>query len=282
MSPAPRADRSPFRDPDPFRRLVAETAVLAGGGTAILLQLAHPQVAAGVARHSDFAAAPMRRLWGTLDYVTAEAFGGPAERAHVERLVDARHRAVRGVTADGLRYDANDDAAQRWVAATLCWAAVRAHRRVFGRRRTRGADADAVVRGFGRLATALGADRAAWPATARDFDDYWRRELGRLEIGADARAARDELFAARNADLWLRAAMPLATRLAVSLLPPEVAAGYGLERGRRRRFADALCWAPVIGVLRCLPRPVRTLPARILLARVRRAAEHQRPSRRRQ
>ncbi|NLT26913.1 MAG: DUF2236 domain-containing protein [Microbacteriaceae bacterium] len=261
-----------MRTDGPFRRVAAECAVLAGGGTAILLQLADPRVAAGIARHSDFAAAPMRRLWGTLDYVAAEALGGPVERAHVERLVNARHRAVRGTTASGLRYDANDGDAQRWVAMTLCWSAVRAHRRVFGRAATSGAAADAVVRGFGRLASALGTDPAGWPTTAAAFDARWRTALARLEVGDDARRARDELFAARRAAPWLRAAMPLATRLAVSLLPPEVAAAYGLERGRARRFADALLWAPIVVGMRLAPRPLRTLPARLVLARVRRAA----------
>ena len=271
--PGPVGDPDPFRDTDPFRRLAAESVVLAGGGTAILLQLADPRVAAGVARHSDFAAAPMRRLWGTLDYVTAQAFGGPAERVRAERLVGARHLAVRGTTESGLRYDANDGDAQRWVAATLCWSAIRAHRRAFGRRSaTSGAQADAVVQGFGRLATALGADGAAWPASAAEFDAYWAARLARLEVGPEALRARDELFAARRASPWLRALMPLATRLAASLLPPTVAAAYGLERGRRGRFVDALAWAPVVAAARVLPRAVRILPARLVLRRVRRAA----------
>ncbi|HZD17088.1 MAG TPA: oxygenase MpaB family protein, partial [Actinomycetota bacterium] len=35
-------------------RLNAETVLLLGGGRALLMQIAHPRVAAGVADHSDF------------------------------------------------------------------------------------------------------------------------------------------------------------------------------------------------------------------------------------
>jgi uncharacterized protein (DUF2236 family) len=48
-------------------RLDREAMLLLGAGPrALLMQLAHPAVAAGVAEHSDFRADPWRRLDGTL------------------------------------------------------------------------------------------------------------------------------------------------------------------------------------------------------------------------
>lgn len=257
----------PFADPDPYRRLTSEAIVLAGGGTAILLQLAHPAVAAGVARYSDFAAAPMRRLWGTLDFVTAITFGNADDRAFVTRLVTSQHGRVNGEDAVGRRYDANDPEAQRWVAATLCWSAMRAHRRAFGRRKA--GNADVIVRGFGALATSLGMPASLWPQGAGEFDCYFRDTLGHLEITPDALRARDELFTARNASWWLRALMPLATRLAVDLLPGDIAAAYGHPHSRVSRFQAALGWAPLVLASRALPRAARILPGRIVLARLR-------------
>ena len=256
----------------PFREFAAEAVVLAGGGTAILLQLAHPDVAAGVANHSDFVNAPMRRLWGTLDFVTAEAFGGPDEQAFVRHRVNAQHARVNGVDQRGNRYDANDSAAQYWVAATLCWSAVRAHRKVYGRRATSGARADAIVREFGRMGTALRMRAHDWPRSAAEFDRRFAQQLRQLEVGEAAQQAKTELFVARHADWWLRMLMPVASRLAVSLLPPQIATAYGHPHTRASKFVANLCWAPVIAAGPLLPRPIRTLPARLVLRRVRRLA----------
>ena len=49
------------------RRVVAEPAVFFGAGRALLLQVAHPSVAQGVADHSEFQANPFKRLFGTLE-----------------------------------------------------------------------------------------------------------------------------------------------------------------------------------------------------------------------
>ncbi|MDP9398691.1 MAG: oxygenase MpaB family protein, partial [Actinomycetota bacterium] len=47
--------------------VLRERVVLLGGPAALLLQVAHPLVAAGVAEHSDFRADPLHRLRATLD-----------------------------------------------------------------------------------------------------------------------------------------------------------------------------------------------------------------------
>ena len=54
-------------------RVDGEALVLAGGTCALLMQLAHPAVAAGVDQHSDFRADPFARLRRTL---TVQLRGG--------------------------------------------------------------------------------------------------------------------------------------------------------------------------------------------------------------
>ena len=49
--------------------------LLLGGPRALLMQIAHPSVAAGVADHSDFPAEPYRRLWRTMDAMLRVSFG---------------------------------------------------------------------------------------------------------------------------------------------------------------------------------------------------------------
>src|SRR5215468_9655083 len=50
-----------FREDGWLRRVAREPAVLFGGGCALLLEVAHPLVAAGVAEHSDFRRDPFGR-----------------------------------------------------------------------------------------------------------------------------------------------------------------------------------------------------------------------------
>ena len=101
-------------------RLDREAFLLLGAGPrALLLQVAHPAVAAGVADHSSFRTDPWGRLAGTLRSYLRIVYGTTAEaRAEVRRL-NLLHRSVRGEGEDGLAYDAADPALRLWVHATL-------------------------------------------------------------------------------------------------------------------------------------------------------------------
>src|SRR5258708_7938737 len=88
--------------------------LLGAGPRALLLQLAHPQVAAGVADHSDFRTDPWARLRATLRSYLAIVYGtGTAARAEIRRL-NALHRTITGPT-----YRARDPELSLWVHATL-------------------------------------------------------------------------------------------------------------------------------------------------------------------
>ena len=88
--------------------------LLGAGPRALLLQIAHPAVAAGVNDHSDFRADPWRRLAGTLrSYLTIVYGSTAAARAEIRRL-NTLHR---GITGPG--YAARDPELSLWVHATL-------------------------------------------------------------------------------------------------------------------------------------------------------------------
>jgi uncharacterized protein (DUF2236 family) len=61
-------------------RVVSRWPVLAGGPAALLLQVAHPSVAAGVDQFSSYAADPFGRLERTLNAMLAISFGSPERR----------------------------------------------------------------------------------------------------------------------------------------------------------------------------------------------------------
>lgn len=119
-------------------RLNREATLLLGAGPrALLMQIAHPLIAEGVAQHSDFQADPWRRLRGTLRSYLAIVYGSrTAARAEIRRL-NALHRTIGGPVRDPLAraasgaetYDARDPSLGLWVHATLIDATLVAHDR---------------------------------------------------------------------------------------------------------------------------------------------------------
>src|SRR5437763_10623992 len=99
-----------FAEDAVIRRVTREGALLLGGGRALLMQLAHPQVAQGVAEHSGFEADPFARLRGTLTAMTTIVYGTEEQARRMAAEVRRVHRHVRG---DG--YYANDPALLLWV-----------------------------------------------------------------------------------------------------------------------------------------------------------------------
>jgi len=200
----------------------AEAVLLAGGARAILLQLANPVVARGVARHSDFATRPLDRLHGTLTYLYVIVYGTPDEVARVARRVGDAHRPVRG---EG--YDARDMDAQLWVAATLYDTARQVHELVFG-----GHWDDALLADYAVVATTLGVPLALWPTTKDAFSQYWSSAA--LVVGDDARGVAQALLHPSAGPWWLRAAMPTVRMLTAGLLSPELREAYDLPLDERR------------------------------------------------
>jgi uncharacterized protein (DUF2236 family) len=93
--------------------------LLGAGPRALLLQIAHPAIAAGVAEHSAFRADPWARLAGTLRSYLRIVYGTTAEaRSEIDRL-GRLHGRVHGTLPDGTLYDARDPELALWVHATL-------------------------------------------------------------------------------------------------------------------------------------------------------------------
>jgi uncharacterized protein (DUF2236 family) len=110
-------------------RVNAERLVLLGWSRAILLQLAHPLVAAGVSDHSGFRASPLAavtRLHHTVRSMLALTFGNDESRHDAIAAILKIHQRVNGSIPEavgpfpaGTRYSAEDPALVLWVHATL-------------------------------------------------------------------------------------------------------------------------------------------------------------------
>lgn len=233
----------------------AEAVLLAGGGRAILLQLANPAVGHAVADHSDFAADPLRRLRNTLTYVYALVFGTPKQVTSVRSMVQRAHAPVRSQS-----YDASDPELQLWVAATLYETAASLHARVFGALDT--ASADRVYRDYAIVGTALGMPAALWPIDREAFRTYWDARIAGLSVDDRVRAVGAQVLYPASGPLWLRSVMPIARLTTAGLLTPQLREAYALPWDEKRQHRFDRLMAITARVYPHLPRAIRHAPMR--------------------
>src|SRR4051812_3958499 len=157
-------------------RVDREMALLLGGGRALLMQIAHPKIAAGVADHSRFLSDPLGRLRQTMDTMWSIVFDDPPQaRASLDRLRHVHQRVkgqVRkpGTISGGSAYSAQDPELLLWVHATLVDSALVAYDRfvkplsVAERRR--------YYRDSKKLGVLMGVPEHMLPATLEEFEHY--------------------------------------------------------------------------------------------------------------
>ena len=219
-------------------RINAERVVLAGWSRAILLQLAHPLVAQGVADHSTFreglftAAVRLHQTVGAMRRLT---FGSAPEAARTLDGIRAIHVHVNGALRDtvgpfpaGTRYSAEDPALLLWVHATLLDSLPLVYDAIVAPLTP--ADRDAWCRESAPVARALGASGDV-PETWAALQDYMAGMYasGHIVVGDTARGlARDVLSPRLSAAIApVRAINRLVT---VGLLPPSVRDQYGFAQ----------------------------------------------------
>lgn len=256
-------------------RLNREAMLLLGAGPrALLMQIAHPLVAEGVAGHSNFRADPWGRLHATLRSYLRIVYGTTAEaRGEIARL-NRFHREIRGPVSDpaaarafGPAYNARDPELSLWVHATLIDATLVANERWIGR--LSHAERAAFYVESLPIGRAFGVPARLLPADIDAFDAYLEATIGPdgpVQVGPLARDLAEVILQPPLGPLHpLLAGIP--ARLyawtmwpAIELLPDRIRAGYGLSSGRRERLVAAWlttgyrAWRPV------LPAGFRTMP----------------------
>jgi uncharacterized protein (DUF2236 family) len=234
----------------------AQTAILLGGGRALLLQLAHPQVAAGVADHSDFGRDAFGRLAHTLDLTLTVSFGDEHQRRAAAARVADTHRQVSGTRADR-PYRALDPELLLWVHATLVDSAlVTFDRFVASIGRSARARYHEEMK---RQAVAFGVPEDRMPGSFEDFRRYVDRMVTSLEVTDDARdLSRGVLHP--PSPVPLRPVVGLGRFVTVGLLPERIRAAYGLEWDTRHERILAALAAGIRTGLPILPDAWRRWP----------------------
>lgn len=264
-------------------RLHREVVLLAGWGRAILLQLAHPLVARGVAEHSGFATEPwgrVKRLERTLRAMLALTFGTPEEAAETAAAINRVHDRVHGrlgagagAFGPGTGYSAHDPALLGWVHATLLDTFLLTYERFVAPLAP--AERDRYCLEAGAAAPLLGVPPSWLPLSAADLAAYMERMLasGEIAVTETARELAREVLSP-PAPWPARPLLALARLPAIGLLPPPIREGYGFAwTGRQER---ALKWleTAVRRALPLVPPLLRYWPA----ARAAAARERARPA----
>ncbi len=241
------------------RRVNAEGVLLLGGGRALLMQLAHPLVAAAVAEHSDFEAHPLRRLWRTLTATYTMVFGSEeqarATAAHLWQIHD---------TVTGPGYQANDPALLMWVHATLVDTALRVHGHFL--RPLSAGEREAYYGDMAQVADLVGIPRQVQPADFEAFREYMRDSVRGLEVSAEARRlARAVLHPPLPWVAW--PAATLAREATIGLLPASLRRQYGLSWSPVRSRGLRLTMEVSRAMLTLVPAALRQAPASLLVGR---------------
>jgi uncharacterized protein (DUF2236 family) len=104
-------------------------AVSAAGGAAIVMELLHPGVMAGVHDHSRVREDPLRRARTTMGYVLVTTFGTTKAATRTIDAVKRVHGRINGTQPDGRPYRALDPELIAWVHTCIPWAILEAYSR---------------------------------------------------------------------------------------------------------------------------------------------------------
>lgn len=231
------ASRDGYFAPESVIRRVGNTPItpFLGGGPAVLLQVAHPLVAAGVVRHSDYRHDLWRRLARTLRALYLIAYGTKAEADQAGETVQAVHAHVHGETQTrlgpfppGTRYSASDPELMLWVHATLVQASLAAYERFV--QALTPEEQERYYQEMALVARIFGTPASVIPRSLVEFRDYFTAQIASATITVTAPA--EEVAA-----VVLEAPLPAPLRLLVpahrlataGLLPPRLRHEYGLR-----------------------------------------------------
>lgn len=167
-----------------------------GGSGAILMEVLHPSVMAGVFTQSSYRTEPLRRARNTLGYVLRTTFGSTPAATRVIESVKRVHSRIEGARPDGVPYRALDPELIAWVHTCIPWAVMNAYDRY--RRPLRLEEKDRYLREQAVIGRMGGADRV--PESVAELDAYVEKMRPLMGFNEQTRSFLDFL-AGRSGDL---------------------------------------------------------------------------------
>lgn len=249
-------------------RMAREIPVLAGGGRAALLQLAHPAVAHAIEQHSPTLEDPSGRFYRTFTQVFALLFGDVDTVVNTSRAVFKVHAGIHGPITEGSaaypagsRYRANQEEALLWVFATLIDTVVQCFPLLVRPLSQQEIDEYyAQSKLFGAL---FGIPAPLFPEDWSHFRQYVDDTVASDTLHVTAHARQMAGFLLDSPALAFKPLMAGYRAFTAGLLPTRLAQAYGLPHGKR---ADAAFWVQTQAIrrgFRRLPPRLRYFPAYI-------------------
>ena len=257
------ADSAGFFGPESATwELYREPVFLFGSVRALLLQVAHPAVAEGVARFSNFREDAFGRGKRTFEAMTFLYFGDRQQALDSARKMNAMHRHIQGnyeIMAQGgpatHAYQANDPHLKLWVLATLIDTTILCYETFFKKllleEKNRFFEESKIA------ASLMGIPEDVYPADYESFTSYFQDMLngGELYVGESGKEICQAVLHHKLAPANL-------TRLlAVAFLPPQLSDAMGILRkpSDDRRIGNFI--KRVRKFYPLIPAPFRYVPA---------------------
>ncbi|MBV8807343.1 MAG: DUF2236 domain-containing protein [Acidobacteriaceae bacterium] len=257
----PVSDDGLFARGSIIRRVYADAALNFGAGRALLLQIAHPSLAAAVSDHSDFECRPLDRLFATLYALTVVIYGSRSDAARIGAAVERVHERI-----IGLNYHALDPELLCWVNATLSRTAIDLYQLLIGPLST--AELDEFVAEARKVGAVFGCPIEAQPRTWPEFCAYWDGMVASLAVSDAARRICRSVL--RGVGLPLRPLwLPLVVvngAVAAALLPERLRREFELPWRRRERAIARLALGATAAILPRMPEGWRQLGPELLLS----------------
>lgn len=216
-------------------RVNGEIIMVLGWGRAILMQIAHPKVAAGVGQHSHFSSSPTakaQRFLNTLNRMLTLTYGTPREAWQAAHAIDTIHNRVNGQDENQARYSARDPELLKWVHATFADSMFKTYEMFVGPLSR--AEKDEYLHHAGFVAPLLGAPLGFFPGNQAELDAYiaGMLESGTLKIGPQARQLADYVLEKLPIPILGRVLQWYARLLVGGMLPPGLSEAYGFKVGK--------------------------------------------------
>ncbi|MDQ8036046.1 MAG: oxygenase MpaB family protein [Pedobacter sp.] len=208
-----------------------------GAGQALLLQISHPWVTAGIDEHSVVRDKPLERGRNTFRYILTMIYGTRDQALEAARDVRRIHvkvqghlRAKAGAFSEGSEYRANEEAAMIWVHATLWETQMKMYEEAVGK--VSDVDKEQYYQETKLFAYLFGIREEALPAHWLDFVAYCDkiRNSDTLVVTPASKQLADYLFGVHSVGgVFLWPLMQLQITMTKANLPERLNKGYGFS-----------------------------------------------------
>jgi uncharacterized protein (DUF2236 family) len=207
-------------------------SMLIGGICALMLQMLHPRVLAGVWDHSNFREDMLGRLRRTGQFISGTTFGSTHDANWLIEKVRSIHSQINGTALDGSEYAADDPELLTWVHVAEVSSFMAAHLRYLNPALSL-EDQDRYYAETALVAERLGAQQV--PRSAQDVARYL--DNMRPQLRCDART-REVLRILQGAPAPSRMAKPMGNlmmRAGIDLLPVWASGLFDIQMGNFKR-----------------------------------------------